>query len=157
MRDDLERQENILAICVAQGEAAKARDRALLELKTEALSLLIDETVEAEATRMALVQSVVEAFGMTQADATLSSLIAVLPQPFKERMSEFRMAMRATLEKTQRVVQENGHMVREMLLTVNRTLRTVAEQAGMSSVGYTAKGAEPSFSTSSYQTLNQQG
>ena len=60
LQDELERQENVLAVCRAQGQAARARDVAYLEAKAAALCSLIRETVNAEQERLRLVRAVVE-------------------------------------------------------------------------------------------------
>ena len=53
-----ERQETMLSLCEAQGRAARAHDLETLEARTEALNLLIEEGVEAEAIRHALLVAV---------------------------------------------------------------------------------------------------
>lgn len=137
--DELERQQSILEICRAQGEAARAQDREALEDRAVALALLIQDAVKAEKKRLALVHEVVRLLALGEDRQTLSGLIAVVGQPWKLRMQEFQVQMRATLAATRETVRENNLILRRSLRVVNQTLASVSP-AWAGGQQYTAAG-----------------
>lgn len=124
--DELERQQNVLAVCRAMGQGARAQDHEYLEAKTAALHVLLRQAMSAEQVRLALVQEIVNHYGLPEERQTLSGLIAVVPAPWQSRMQEFQLLMRATLETTRRLVRENNRVLRRSLQVVNQTLAAMA-------------------------------
>jgi hypothetical protein len=124
--DELERQQNVLVVCRAMGQGARAQDHEYLEAKTAALHVLLRQAYSAEQVRLALVREVVDHFGLDEDHQTLSGLIAVVPEPWHQRMQEFQVLMRATLETTRRLVRENNRVLRRSLYVVNQTLAAMA-------------------------------
>lgn len=118
--DDLERQENLLALCHAQARAVLEHDIELLEARTEAMTALVGEVSQSERLRVALATVLVEALRLPADQQTLSGLIAVAPEPFRTRMREFQVRMQAVLAETREVVRAN-HLV------LRRSSRIVAE------------------------------
>ncbi len=138
--DELERQENVLEICIAQGKAARAHDLEYLEAKTVALNALIREAVYAERERLTLVRCLVDAFRLPAGRQTLSDLIAVVQEPWKTRLSEFQVRMRHVLSETQNVVQDNAQVIRRSLGVVNEAMKTLLECIPSEPVSYDEKG-----------------
>ena len=64
LEDAVERQENLKAVCIAQGEAALRHDRAELEAKTAAAELLVRAANEAEVDRSLRVAETARALGL---------------------------------------------------------------------------------------------
>lgn len=124
--DELERQQNVLVVCRAMGQGARAQDHEYLEAKTAALHVLLRQAMSAEQVRLALVREVVEHYGLDEEHQTLTGLIAVVPEPWHQRMQEFQVLMRATLETTRRLVRENNRVLRRSLYVVNQTLAAMA-------------------------------
>ena len=136
--DEWERQEGVLRLCVAQGEAARARDLGSLEHHTAALSVLIQEAIDAERKRLELVQEVVAAYDLPAEAQTLSHLVEIAPEPWRTRMEEFQHGVRATLEETRRVVRSNNAVLRRGLSVANGALAAIG--VGMSNSNYDARG-----------------
>jgi len=124
--DELERQQNVLAVCRAMGQGARAQDHEYLEAKTAALHVLLRQAIAAEQVRLALVRAVVDHYALPADAQTLSGLIAAVPEPWRQRMQEFQVLMRATLETTRRLVRENNRVLRRSLYVVNQTLAAMA-------------------------------
>lgn len=124
--EELERQQNVLVVCRALGRGARVNDHEYLEAKTTALHVLLRQAVAAEQVRLALVHDVVDYFGLPEQEQTLSGLIAVTPEPWRQRMQEFQVLMRATLESTRRLVRENNRVMRRSLNVLNETLTAMA-------------------------------
>jgi hypothetical protein len=124
--DELERQQNVLVVCRALGQGARAHDHEYLEAKTAALHVLLRQAVAAEQVRLALVRRVVDHFELSESQQTLSGLIAAVPEPWCQRMQEFQVLMRATLESTRRLVRENNRVMRRALTVLNETMNALA-------------------------------
>jgi len=124
--DELERQQNVLVVCRAIGQAARSQDLEYLEAKTEALQVLLRQAMAAEQTRLALVGDVVGWYQLPAERQTLSGLIEEVPMPWQQRMREFQVLMRATLESTRRLVRENNLVLRRSLGVVSHTLAAMA-------------------------------
>lgn len=124
--DELERQQNVLVVCRALGRGARAHDHEYLEAKTAALYVLLRQAVAAEQVRLALVQQVVDYYELETGAQTLSGLISAVPEPWRQRMQEFQVLMRATLESTRCVVRENNRVMRRSLQVLNETMSALA-------------------------------
>lgn len=157
LEDELERQQNVLALCVAQGQAARTHDLEYLEAKTAALGALIQEAVKAERERLHLVRQVVEDFQLPRAQQTLSDLIAAVPDPWKTRLCEFQGGIRAILAETSQVVRENNRIMRRSLHVVDEALNLMVDCVPAASAAYDARGAEPVRSHREPHVINQQG
>lgn len=140
--DELERQQNVLVVCRAMGRGARVNDYEYLEAKTAALHVLIRQAVAAEQVRLALVRRVVEHFNLPHEQQTLSGLIAVAPEPWRQRMLEFQVLMRATLESTRRLVRDNNRVMRRTQQVIDETLSALSLCAPGQG-GYTGQGAAP--------------
>ena len=140
--DELERQQNVLAVCRALGQGARVQDHEYLEAKTAALHVLLRQAMTAEQVRLALVGELVAHYELPVERQTLSGLIAVAPAPWQSRMQEFQVLMRATLETTRRLVRENNRVLRRSLYVVNQTLATMALCEPNGSSAYNGSGGE---------------
>ena len=140
--DELERQETVLAVTIAQGRAARDRDRERLEAKTATLHLLLQQAVDAEQERIKLVRQIVDHYHISEARQTLSALIEVAPAPWKTRMSEFQRRVRDILQKTRITVQQNDRVMRRSLKIVDRALNIVFKKVPAPNGAYDAHGPE---------------
>lgn len=155
--DELERQQNVLVICRSIGQAARSQDLEYLEAKTAALQLLIRDAVEAEKTRLALVADVVAWYQLPEDQQTLSSLIEQVPLPWEQRMREFQVLMRATLESTRRHVRENNLVLKRSLGVVGQTLSAMALCQPESHGHYNGQGGDVSRIRSVPTLIDQRG
>lgn len=141
--DLLERQETMLEVCRAQGQAARAHDMEYLEAKTAALTLLIQENAEAEQERLALVKELVAALQLPVEAQTLSGLIEAAPAPYAKRLADFQARMRATLAETRAVVRENNFILRRSMKVVGDAVNTLARCLPAQSGQYDQRGDSP--------------
>jgi hypothetical protein len=154
---EAERQELLLAAVRAQAEAALARDVALLEERTAAVSALLRETVEAETTRLELVRGVVDHYGLPPEQQTLSALIAETPEPWRGRMAEFQRRMKAVLADTRRAVGKNQAILRQAVRGTALALDAVSGNASGMAATYDAQGARGKRTETGPAMLNRQG
>ncbi|MCF6286673.1 MAG: flagellar protein FlgN [Candidatus Hydrogenedentes bacterium] len=155
--DELERQQNVLVVCRAIGRAARAQDTEYLEAKTEALQLLLREAVAAEKVRLELVGDVVDWYQLPEDEQTLSGLITQVPMPWEQRMREFQVLMRATLESTRRLVRENNQVMKRSMSVLNRTLSAMALCQPESHGNYNEQGGDISRMKSTPTLIDQRG
>lgn len=125
--DELERQENIFAILVAQASAARTHDIEFLEAKTEALTALIQEAIIDEQKRLCLMQKIVNQYQLPVERQTLTELILIAPDPWKTRMKDFQTRMCTLLEDTRTVVRKGNRAMRRSLKTVNEALAALLQ------------------------------
>jgi hypothetical protein len=140
--DELERQQNVLVVCRALGRGARVNDYEYMDAKTTALHVLLRQAIAAEQTRLALVRKVVDYFELPEEQQNLSGLIAVTPEPWRQRMQEFQVLMRATLESTRRLVRDNNQVMRRSLHVLNETIAALALCEPGRAGAYTDQGTE---------------
>jgi flagellar FlgN protein len=157
LEDELERQENVLAVCRAQGEAAKARDVEYMEAKAAALCVLIRETVNAEQKRLRLVRLVVDEYDLPEEEQTMSGLVATVPEPWKSRMGDTQARIQKILSEVRDVVQENNRVIRRCLNIVNGSLEELGQRVPGDSGNYDALGGERQSSSAGSALLDQRG
>lgn len=155
--EELERQQNVLVVCRALGRGARAHDHEYLEAKTAALHILLRQAIAAEQVRLTLVRKVVDYFELPEEQQTLSGLIAVTPDPWRQRMMEFQVLMRATLETTRRLVRDNNRVLRRSLQVVNQTLSALAQCEPEAIGNYNDMGGENARSRTSPALIDQRG
>lgn len=154
--DELERQENILAVCRAQGQAARAHDIEYLEAKTLALVALMQEAVQAEKTRGLLLGRMAEHLRIPNDRQTLSELIRIAPEPWRGRLSHVQTRLQDTLRETHAVVLSNGGVLRSGLRVLTRSLQALGQCAALDT-GYDATGMEPVRKRFQPKVLDQKG
>lgn len=140
---ELERQENVLALCRAQGEAVCAHDIEAIEARTRALVVLVEDALGAEGERLPFLGEVVEYFALPVEKQTLTDLIAVSPEPWRRRMAEFQQRIQKTLEETRKVVRENAGLMRRSLRIVDSSLQLVMGTEAETAPAYEDTGGEP--------------
>lgn len=155
--DQLERQETLLAVCSAQGDALRSSDVSALDTRTEAMQALIQETVDSEQQRLALISAVVEDLDLQVEEQTLTGLIAAVADPWRGRMSEFQERIREVLARTQIIVRENHRMMQRSLRLVNRAMGVLLESGPGTKPNYTAEGTERSQEHFPVSMIDQRG
>lgn len=151
LEDAAERQENILAVCISQGEAARTRQMEALEARTAALQLLIQEAAEAEQERATLVKDAAAEAGLTE-EVTLSKLIAVAPAEWAARLAQLQKRIGGVLQQTRGVVRENNFVVRRSLRRAEQIIQAIAPAAAPA--GYAPQGGRTAHRA---MTLNARG
>ncbi|MBI1319550.1 MAG: hypothetical protein GC168_11475 [Candidatus Hydrogenedens sp.] len=153
--EELERQEALLALTRAQGEAAMARDAQVLEARTEAIRLLVSESLRSEQARLALVAEIVEAFALAAPEQTLSGLIAVAEEPWKSRLAWHQERLRTVVTETQGVVRSNHRTISRLARSTASLLRRFHGES--ESPVYGASGAAAGTRYASPRLVNQAG
>ena len=141
--EELERQETVLAVCTAQGAAARANDLEALEAKTAALQLLVADTAAAEPERLRLLREIVDAYELPVERQTLTALIQTVDKPHRERLRDFQARMRHTLDQTRRVVIDNSQSFRHAIKILDGALETLNPCAAFEENAYDGQGREP--------------
>lgn len=140
LEDEIERQENVLAIARAQGEAARNHDLELLEARSAALAAQIREVVAAEKERLALVHCIVGVLELPHERQTLSALIAIAPEPLATRMREAQTRLRTLLQEIQELTQRNQQLMRRSLRVVNDAAASLMDALPVLQSPYNARG-----------------
>ena len=142
LEEELERQQNVLSVCVAQGQAARAHDLEMLEVKTLSLNRLLTDFVDGERKRADRTVAAARALGLDGDELRLSELIDVAPEPWKGRLTRTRKRLRTTLTKTRQTVLDNNAVIRRSLSVVSDALESLVDcfPAAPHAGGYTARG-----------------
>lgn len=155
--DELVRQETMLAICISQGEAARAHDFEHLEAKTASMQALQREAIEAEEERLSLVCQVVDAFDLPVEKQNLSDLIVAVPEPWKTRLREFQLRMAEVITEVRSTSRENNALMRRSLRVVNDALNTVLRFNPAANGHYDAAGQTGRAAGSSPAVMDRRG
>ena len=153
--EEIERQETVLALCLAQGDAARAMNVDLLEQRTEALAILIVEAATAEATRVEIFRGLTHRLAKDDQSWTLGELIALSPEPWSRRMAEFQARLNEVVAQSKRAVESNAAVMRRSLRITGESVDRVLGPA--SAAAYTEAGGIPQIERRSAAVLNMQG
>jgi len=154
LAQELERQETILALCHAQGDAARTHDIEQLQARTATLTPLIQEAAQAENTRNRLLKDLAQTFGLASTRPTLSPLAAMAPEPWASRIRFYQTRLANVLKETRALVRINAVILRTSLKVVAHAMKALdqcnvggelfhAYNEGPGSAGYDAGGFEP--------------
>jgi len=155
--DELERQQNVLAICIAQGQAARAHHVDALQARSSALALSVQEALNAEKQRLGLLRQIVDQYALPLERQTLTGLIETVPEPWKTRMQEFQTRLRTTLEETRKVVRENNRIMRSSLTIVNDAFDAVIQRRTIPRGHYDERGEETPGNRAQPAVIDQRG
>ncbi len=154
---ELDRQQRVRDIVAAQHQAIRARDAEQLEAQTADLRAVIEETLNAEQRRVALLEPLVNYFGLAAEDQTLSGLIAASPEPWKSRMRRFQQQMQEVMEESRSQVRENNQLLRFSLKWTNTFLGVVEQWFGSGPADYDARGGQPPWTQQRPAVIDQRG
>lgn len=157
LEDECERQENILAVCRSQGEAARNRDVAEMEAKTAALELLLQEVKQAEDERNRVARLLSEEHGVPHDCGTLSELIRHAPEAWRPRLRHMQARLRGVLDSTRQVVRANAGVMRHAARKVSRSVGLLTRQDPSNPASYTAAGMELAVSERQPVLMDQRG
>lgn len=140
--EELERQHAVLAMCQAQGTAARASDFEELEARTQGLVGLMESALEAEKRRIQLLEWLVNHYHLSESQQTLSSLIVVVPQPWRARMERFQREIKALLAETQEVVSRNEQFMSQASTKLDDSIQQAVDHVSVKQDGYGSRGDE---------------
>lgn len=140
--EELERQNSVLEMCVAQGKAARSSDFEELEARTDGLVVLMEAALQAEKRRIEVFGWLVRHYGMPESAQTLSELIAIVPQPWRNRMTSFQRDVKKTLERTQDVVAWNETFMTKASEVLDDSIKEAVGHVSLKPDGYGATGME---------------
>lgn len=154
--DEVERQENVLAVCQAQSEAMKSNDLEFLEAKTVALVVLIQEAAQATRERSAVFEAIAAEQRLTREGLAFGDVITAAPEPLRGRLAESHRRLRAVLKETRPVAMSNASSLRHALRAVRASLAVVTPEAPSGSA-YDATGMRQPAKPGLVNMLNQRG
>ena len=126
--DEVERQEAVLAVCIAQGRAARLHDVEHLEAKTGALNVLLGEAAASGSKRLELVRRLVAHYALPVERQNLTTLITVAPEPWATRMRDFQRRMRELLKAIRKSVTANRAAIQGSLRNVDTAMAELAPE-----------------------------
>lgn len=139
---ELERQMNVKQTCQAQGEAARKSDLAAMNSCTETLVTLMEDAMHAEKMRIEILHWVVEHYCLPLEDHTLSDLIAVVPQPWQNRMKDFQQNIKGILQETQEIVTLNETFITKAAGRLEDSILSAVDHVAGQPEGYAPDGME---------------
>lgn len=154
--DEIERQENVLAVCKAQSQAVQTRDLEYLEAKTAALLALVQEVALAAGDRAKVLQAIMKEYELTSACPSLSDVVAAAPEPWRKRLADSHRRLRAVLNETRPIVLANASSLRSALRAMGDSL-SILESAPEQGAGYDATGMGPAVGAGRASMIDQRG
>ncbi len=143
IQDELERQQNVLAVCKAQRAALSANDIEAVEARTAALESLIRDAVGAEAQRHAVLRSAVDYCELPPERQTMTHLVEELPQPWSSRLSHLQKQLKSTIQETQQVNRANARTIHRSRQMTDRCFAALRGSENDPPGAYDENGAEP--------------
>ncbi|GMU92051.1 MAG: hypothetical protein AMXMBFR4_11090 [Candidatus Hydrogenedentota bacterium] len=143
LEDEIERQENVQAVCRAQQEAVLSRDLPLMEARTEALGILLRECAQSQQERFSLVRALSSHYEIAASRCALSDLIDAAPDPWKSRLRGLQVRLRAVVAETRRAVRSNARAIRHSLGVTERLLDLMTLSAADQARSYDERGDGP--------------
>jgi flagellar biosynthesis/type III secretory pathway chaperone len=138
--DEIERQQNVGSVCIAQHDALCARDVELIDARNTALELLArDAELEANE-RQATVFRIAKALGLAPERTRLRDLAAHAPEPWKARLSDRRVALREVVQSNQRMVRRNQLIASKSRAIADDWRKALFEHLGESGPAYRGDG-----------------
>ena len=154
--DEVERQENVLAVCQAQSEAVKTNGLEYLEAKTASLVVLIQEAAQASRERSGVMESIAAEHGLNRVGLIFSDVVAAAPEPLRGRLAESHRRLRAVLKQTRPVAISNASSLRQALRGMRASLAVLGPEAPSGSA-YDATGMHESAKPGLVNTMDQRG
>jgi len=154
---ELERQENLLAVCRALSGVVCTHDIVGLEAKTAAIEVLIRDAIRAEPERRRLLKELVELLGLPLERQTLTDLIKTVAEPWASRMSDFQRRIRDVMTQNASVVHQNGSLIRRSLRVIMGALNAIQVTAGNGAEQYDLCGMTPSSTDRPPALIDQKG
>lgn len=155
--DELERQENVLAQCRAQQEAARSRDVAGLQARSAALQILFRDSTAAEPQRQQTIRRVAAHLGLPEDEVSLTGIVQASPAPWSGRLHHLQGRLRDTLQQSRGQARENAIVLRRSLRAVGRCLQVFRLETPTGSGHYTQAGKETAAVQSPALLINQRG
>jgi hypothetical protein len=105
--DEIERQQNVGAVCSALHEALCARDADAIDARNHALELLAREAGAEADVRDGTIARIAKALGIDGGVSRLRDLADRAPEPWKSQLYERREILRNILQSNQRMIRRN--------------------------------------------------
>ncbi|MCX5771435.1 MAG: flagellar protein FlgN [Candidatus Hydrogenedentes bacterium] len=154
--DEVERQENVLAVCQAQSEAMKSNDLEYLEAKTASLVVLLQEAARATKERSAVMKTIAVEQGLNREGLFFSDMVAAAPESLRGRLAESHRRLRDALKKARPVALSNALSLRQALRTMRVSLAAVTPESP-SGAAYDSTGMHQPAKPGLVNVLNQRG
>ena len=155
--DEVERQENILMLCRAQGDAARRHDIERLEAQTGSLVPLLQEAAQGEVLRSRLLSQIACETSLSNPRPSMSDLISVAEEPWRSRLRRLQTRFHETLEATRDVVRGNAGVLRGSLRVIAQAMATLDHCVMTQGPAYTAAGAGPAGGSAEPTMIDRRG
>ena len=156
LEDELERQQNVLAVSKALRDALLAHDAEVVEARTQALDTLIRDTTTAETDRHDILRKVVDYYELPTQRQTMSDLVRQLPEPWCNRLAHIQRGLQETIRETKRVTTVCTRVVRRSRQLTERCLAVLNRCEVIRPAAYDALGNEPSHAPHAVPALIDQ-
>ena len=155
--DEIERQHNVGAVCLAHHEALCARDVEAIDARNSALECLArDADVEA-GVRDAAVAKLAAALGLAPDRTRLRDLAAHAPEPWKSRLRKRRTALRKVVQSNQLLVRRNQLIANKSKKIADTWRETLFRNLGESGPAYRGDGNTRPYIQGGPAMIDQRG
>jgi hypothetical protein len=155
--DEIERQQNVNAVCLAHHEALCARDAVAIDARNEALELLARESDEEAVARDAIVARISRRLGVAAETPRLRELADRSPEPWKSKLIERRETLREVAQSNQRLVRRNELIARRSKNLAESWQAALFQRLGEIGPGYRGDGHVPQQSFRAAAMIDQRG
>lgn len=155
--DEIERQQNVESVCVAQHEALCARDVDAIEARNSALALLARDSDSDAGAREETVAKLSTTLGLTPDRTRLRDLVAHAPEPWKTRLSERRIALNNVVQSNQRLVRRNQLIATKSKKIADSWRETLFANLGEAGPAYRDDGNTPPSIQGGPAMIDQRG
>ena len=126
LEEELHRQTAVREALESQYAALADRDIEGLEAATARLRILSREALAAQTRRMALLDHVVETFGLPERN--LSHIVAAVDEPWKSRVATLQSRLKSVLQAVEPLVQRNTVMMQQSARITERALASLHDE-----------------------------
>jgi hypothetical protein len=155
--EEIERQENLLAICRAQQQALLAQDLDSMQARTAAMEAVARESAQAHVLRLEALRPLRESVEMAGDGFCLSDLIAVAPAGCRDRLREIQARLRGVVAENRNLIRSNARLLRTSMRLTEEVLNAFQNCAETLTRGYTEQGAGASGTGRVPAMIDQRG
>ena len=155
--DEVERQENMLALCHAQGRAARVHDLPELQAKTMAIELLVREAAQAVSRQKAVFRQIADRLELPEEERTLSGLVQTAADPWRTRLRETQARLRRTLAAIHAAAVQNASAMRRSLTCVTQALESLSLSPEKPTIAYDAAGMNMRYAGRAPAVMDRRG
>lgn len=154
--EELQRQEELLALVREQGGAIVKRDATTLETHTNAINTLVGKAAAAESARHAVLREIVDHLELPVSEQTMSHIAEDAPAPYRDRLEFQQARLHTVMTECHELIYENARRLRRAAQITNDCLLVMTGQAEAPSPAYSS-GGSASDAAPRPNVVNQRG